>query len=62
MLSDSQVEKFQELYKKRFGIELSRKEAYAQGSALVCFMERIYKPMTKEEFEKYDCTIDKSIN
>lgn len=52
MLSEFQVEKFQKLYKKHFGVEISRKDAYAKGISLVRAMELVYRPMTKEEYEQ----------
>jgi len=51
MLSDEQVLKFQMLYKKRFGKEIGREEAYEQGIKLIRLMELIYKPMTKKEYD-----------
>lgn len=52
MLSDEQIKKFQTLYKNRFGKEISREEAYEQGVKLIRLIEIIYKPMSKEEFQK----------
>ncbi len=53
MLSDKQVKKFQSLYKKRFGKEINKQDAYDQGLKLVRFLEIVYKPITKEEYKKY---------
>lgn len=52
MISDEHIQKFKELYKNRFGKELTDAEAREKGSALVRFMKIIYKPMTKEEFDE----------
>lgn len=52
MLSDEQITKFQTLYKNRFGKEISREEAYEQGAKLIRLIELIYKPMTKEEYNR----------
>ena len=49
MLSDEQIKKFQEIYKERFGKEISREEALEQGVKLLRLVELIYKPMTEEE-------------
>jgi len=52
MLSDEEITKFQTLYKNRFGKEISREEAYRQGTALVRLLEIIYKPMTEAEHKR----------
>ena len=52
MLSDEQITKYQTLYKKRFGKEISRGEAYEQGAKLIRLIELIYKPMTEAEYQK----------
>ncbi len=51
MLTNYQVKKFQALYRKRFGKEISKEAALEQGIKLVRLMEIIYKPMTKEKYE-----------
>jgi hypothetical protein len=50
MLSDEQIKKFQELWLKRFGKEISRDEAYEKGVKLMRLVELTYKPMTREEY------------
>jgi len=52
MLSDSQIKKFQALYKTRFGKEISREEAYEQGAKLIRLVELVYKPMSKTEYRQ----------
>lgn len=52
MLTDEQVTKFQDIYKKRFGKEISRADALEKGIKLVRMMEIIYKPITKKEFDE----------
>ena len=52
MLSNEQVTKFQTLYKKRFGKEISREEAYEKGVKLIRLVELIYKPMTEAEYQQ----------
>lgn len=54
MLTDEQIEKYRELYKKHFGKEISKAEALEQGTKLINLIEAVYKPMTKEEFEKLE--------
>ncbi len=51
MLSDEQIKKFQMLYKKRFGREISREEALEQGTKLLRLVELVYKPMTEDELK-----------
>ncbi|OGZ08924.1 MAG: hypothetical protein A3D67_01520 [Candidatus Lloydbacteria bacterium RIFCSPHIGHO2_02_FULL_51_22] len=51
MLSDEQIRKFQDLYKARFGKEISREDAYEQGVKLMRLIQIVYKPMTKDEYE-----------
>lgn len=52
MLSDEQITKFQMLYKKRFGKEISREEAYEKGIKLMRLVEIIYQPMTESEYRQ----------
>lgn len=51
MLSDEQIKKFQAIYKKRFGKEISREEVYEKGAKLMRLIELVYKPMTEDEFK-----------
>ena len=51
-LTKEQVKKYQELYKERFGIELSNKEVLGKAESLVRIVELTYKPMTKQEFKR----------
>ncbi len=51
LLLDVDIRKFQELYKARFGMDISKEEALAKGTQLLRLMELVYKPMTKEEHE-----------
>ena len=52
MLSDEQIKQFQILYKKRFGKEISREEAYEKGAKLLRLIELIFKPITEAEYQK----------
>ena len=45
MLTDEQIENFQAIYKKRFGKEISREEAFEKGMKLVNLLKNIYKPI-----------------
>lgn len=52
MLSEEQIRKFQTLYKKHFGKEISREKAYEKGANLVRLVELIWKPMTEDEYKR----------
>ena len=52
MLSEDQIRKFQILYKKRFGKEISREEAHEKGAELVRLIELVWKPMTEDEYKR----------
>ena len=52
MLSDEQIKKFQELYKKNFGKDISQEEAYEQGIKLIRLVKLIYKPTTQGTHER----------
>ena len=52
MLSDEQIRKFQMLYKKYFGKEISREEAYEKEVKLLRLVELIYKPTTEDEYKQ----------
>ena len=51
-LTEEDITKFQRLYKKHFGEEISREWAHSEGIKLVRLMQLIYKPMTKEQYER----------
>ena len=51
-LTNEQVAKFQAIYKAKFGLEISREQAYEQGIKLVRLMQLVYRPMTKGELVK----------
>lgn len=62
-LSPQSIEKFQQLYKARFGKDLSREEAYEKGAWVVQMMAQIYKPITHNELhelQRSDTTSDNS--
>lgn len=52
VLTDADIQKFQALYRSEFGMEISAEEAYEKGIKLVRLMSAVYRPMTKEQFEK----------
>jgi hypothetical protein len=57
MLSEEQIAKFQAIYRKCFGEEISKDEASKRGTKLIQLIELIYKPIEdkskkKEELKK----------
>ncbi|NTW26865.1 MAG: hypothetical protein HGA36_00915 [Candidatus Moranbacteria bacterium] len=48
-----QVEKFQQICKKELGLELSYDEALENATKLVEMIRHIYKPIRKDDFEKF---------
>jgi hypothetical protein len=51
LLDDKHISAFQELYKKNFGEDISKEEAYTQGIKLIELVRVVYQPMTKEEYD-----------
>ena len=49
MFENKQIKKFQKLYKGRFGITISHKEACEQGIKLIGLIELVCKPTAKVE-------------
>lgn len=49
MLSDKQIDKFQELYEKHFGEKISRENACDKGNMLIRLVDEVYKPKTNED-------------
>ena len=53
MFSNQEIQDFKELWQKEFGETISQEFAIEQATALVSLMKNIYRPMTEEEFKKY---------
>ncbi len=53
VLSDEQIKKFQNIYKDKFGKEISKEDAYEKGIKLLRLLHIIYKPMTQDDFDFY---------
>jgi hypothetical protein len=51
-ISEAQLTSFKVLYKQHFGEELSQEEALEKALKLVRIMQLIYKPITKEQYQK----------
>lgn len=47
-LSDQAVKEFKEIYKDKFGVELSDEEAMTKGEDFLRFMKLILSPMPKK--------------
>ncbi len=52
ILSDEKIQEFQAIYKKVFGEDLSKAEAYNSAIRLLEHMKVVYRPVTKAEAEK----------
>lgn len=50
MLTDKQITQFQQIYRKRFGKEISREEAQEKGIKLVNLMRVVYSPLAEKDF------------
>lgn len=53
MLSRKAVLEYQAAYRKVYGKEISYGEALEQGIKLLKLMRLIYKPLSKEELDKF---------
>lgn len=53
MLTEEHLIKFQELYKRHFGKDIDRQDALEKASKLLQLMRIIYKPIAKNEFERF---------
>ena len=52
MISKEYLNKFKDIYKRHFDVELSDQEVLEKGTKLVRLMEIIYKPMTENDFKR----------
>lgn len=50
-LTDKNIEQFQALYRKRFGVELSKEEALAKATQLVRLFEVVLRQNARSEDE-----------
>lgn len=53
-ITTEDVKKFQELYKKEKGEDISYEESCECITNLVNLLRIVYKPITKEAYEKYN--------
>ena len=52
MISEEILKEFKKIYKKRFGEYLSDQVALEKATKLLNLMKAVYRPMTKEEYDK----------
>ena len=53
MLSDKQIKKFKEIYLKKFGRKISRKEACEQGIKLINLVKKVIEETKDNNNLKY---------
>ncbi|MFA5208389.1 MAG: hypothetical protein WC428_07150 [Candidatus Paceibacterota bacterium] len=53
MISEKALKEYKAIYKKEYGINLSDKEATEQATKLLSLMKVIYRPISKEDYEKF---------
>ena len=54
MLSDQSIKKYQEIYRRQFGVELSREQAAEQAVRLLNVARVIFAPMPKTWLGRYN--------
>jgi hypothetical protein len=52
MISEKALKEYKTIYKKEYGIDLSDKEALEQATRLLNLMKIIYRPISKDDYEK----------
>lgn len=53
MTKEELVKKYQRLYKKKTGKDLSYDKAFDQAMKLVTLVKVVYNPVTEEDFERF---------
>ena len=51
ILSDENITRFQTIYKNKFGIDISREDAYEKGVRLLRLVSLTYRPMTQAQLD-----------
>lgn len=49
ILSDENIREFQAIYKEHFGTEISKEDAYENGTKLLRLVSLIYRPTSSNE-------------
>jgi hypothetical protein len=52
MISEKALKEFKAIYKEKFDIDLSDRDALESATKLLRLVDIIYKPMTNEEYER----------
>ena len=52
MISREYLKKYKQIYRKKFHKDISDQEALEQATKLLCLVKAIYKPITKEDYDK----------
>jgi uncharacterized protein YdiU (UPF0061 family) len=52
MISKEELKEFKKIYKKRFGENLSDQVALEKATKLLNLVKAVYRPMTKEKYDK----------
>lgn len=52
-LTSRHIAEFQKLYLEEFETEIPEKEASERAIKLIELLETVYKPITKEDYQKY---------
>jgi hypothetical protein len=52
-MTRAQVEKFQQLYREEFGVDLPYNEALENAVKLVEIVREVYKPINKADYQKF---------
>ena len=52
MISQKALEEYKKIYQKQYGKTISDADALEQATKLLNLMKIVYKPMTKEEFDR----------
>lgn len=50
IISDEKLEEFRNIYRERYGKDISKQDAYALAIKLVRMISVIYTPMTEKEY------------
>ena len=51
-ISKEYLDKYKQIYRKKFHKDISDQVALEQATKLLCLVKAIYRPMTKEDYKK----------
>jgi len=52
IISEKALKEYKAIYKKEYGVDLPDEEALEQATKLLNLMKIIYRPISKEDYEK----------